>query len=503
MFDVKMPEKELQGKELEDFFKNRITELQEEYIKFLSQFEASDLFKKWCEFIKHIDELYNINSLTTPEEDRLITNCSMDICNAPGFKEVVEVVGKRYGIEVQGRFITSSLMLSSLNTSYALHGQYWNYCRTLGEAIDRCQAMRRYYITMLLLIPQYATGNKKLEFIDLLNYFQPMIDMCLVNMRTAYNALMVNECIEDFKATRCQIGLKFNYDFDHLGDEHLEPVRMSHVDVLNHLSTDDKVKLHGGVHELYGYEELEDGIALTSAVYGKYDLDRMAEFQEMSDLAKDLKMFLRDNYAFVLPEEDFVKLQEKYSRLNLCSDSNDFEEMLNDRPAFFKFEDIYYSTVLLYQRFMVNEEYRLLNKKKRFQIVSGFVFEKNVKQVLREFGYDVKRIKRINHKEFDVICVKDGCIYNFQCKNNEIGVSEQGNSWFKKSVSTIKRLNKTYEIALAKEDGREELLKHELGLDIVRSYLVSRYPVITRNARIINYDRLREWLFKREFGIEG
>ena len=497
-----MPYKELQGRELESFFKNRIVEFQEEYVKFLSQFEANDLFHKWREFIRHIDELYNIGSLTTPEEDSLITNCSIDICNDPSFKEVVEVVGKRYGVKVQERFITSSLMLSSLNMSYALHGQYWNCCQTLGDAIDRCQAMRRYYVTMLMLIPQYAKGNKKVEFIDLLNFFQPMIDMCLVNMRTAYNALMVNECIEDFKATPCQIGLKFNYDFNHLGGEHLEPVRMSHVDVLNHIAAEENAKLHRGVHQLYGFEELEDGIALTSAVYGKYDLDRMAEYQEMTGLTKDLKLFLRDDYAFVIPEDEFMKLQEKYSHLNLCCNSSDFEEMLNSCPAFFKFEHTYYSTVLLYQRFMVNEEYRLLNKKKRFQIVSGFVFEKNVKQVLREFDYEIKDIKRINHKEFDVICAKEGCIYNFQCKNNEICVAEQGSSWLKKSVSTIKRLNKTYEIALAKEDGREELLKQKLGMDTVESYLVSRYPVITRNARVINYERLREWLFKREFGID-
>jgi hypothetical protein len=35
-------------------------------------------------------------------------------------------------------------------------------------------------------------------------------------------------------------------------------------------------------------------------------------------------------------------------------------------------------------------------------------------------GFDVPDIKRINRKEFDVIAVKNGVIFNLQCKNNWI-----------------------------------------------------------------------------------
>ena len=52
---------------------------------------------------------------------------------------------------------------------------------------------------------------------------------------------------------------------------------------------------------------------------------------------------------------------------------------------------------------------------------TGYLFEDKVSNLLEQYGYRrVTGVKRINHKEFDVICQKDGIIYNFQCKNNFI-----------------------------------------------------------------------------------
>ncbi len=494
--------KVLEGKELDEFFEGQIVSLKDEFLKFVSQFDATDLFHKWREFIRHIDELCNITSLTTLEEDNLLMKCSINILNDPNFGKTLEIVGRRYGIGVQQRFLKSCQMLSALNIAYAINGQHWNCCRTLGEAFARCQAMRLYYVTMLLFIPQYCKGDRKVPFRDVLNVFQPMIDKCLVNIRTSYNALLVNKSIDDFKATPHTFGLSFNFDFNHLEEEYLEPIRMSIVDVMIHKQPSlGYYKAHRGVHELYGYEELEDGIYLTSSAFDPFGINDMSEYQEMVGLAHDLKLFLRDDYDFIVPENDFHQLRQKYPHLNLWCDSDDFDEMLNSRPAFIKFENMFYSTVLLYQRYMVNEEMCLLNNKRRFQIVSGFVFEKEVKHVLGEFDFEIKNIKRINHKEFDVVCIKDDCIYNFQCKNNEVSISQQGNDWFKKTCDKIRTLNKTYETALKKEDDREYLLKDKLKLDEIKNFVICRYPIITRNLRIINFNNLRVWLLKHEMGL--
>ena len=493
----------LEGKELEGFFKGQIAHLKEEFLAFLSQFDAEDLFHKWREFIRHIDELYNITSLTSDDEDDMILSCSIDICWAPCYKKVLDVVGNVYGLDVQRRFNTSCLMLSSLNISYAISGQSRNCCRTLGEAFARCQSMRLYYVDMLMLIPCYAKGSKKVDFIDLLTVFQPMIDQCFVNIRTAYNALIVNKSINDFKASLQDGALEFNYNYNHLERDFLEPVRLSLVDVMLNMTDEEKGKLPKfGVHELCGYEELIEGIKLTAAVYNKYEINETEKFKEMVELAHKLKPYLQDDYAFIVPVDDYENLRSNCPNLILHCDSKEFDEMINSRPAFFRFEDKYYSTVLLYQRYMVNEEQRLMEKNKKFQIDSGFIFEKEIKKVLGEYGYKVTNIKRINRKEYDVVCIKDNCIYNFQCKNNNVSVSQQGKDWFKRTCDNIRRLNRYYEKALEKENKREYLLKEKLGIDSVKSYVISRYPVITRNPRIINYNQLRVWLVERESALE-
>lgn len=485
---------------MDDYFEEQIKFLKEQFVQFLSQFDASDLFHKWRELIRHIDELYNITSLTTIEEDELLLRCNINIFYEPRFGRVLEIVNKRYGIDVKNRFLQSCIMLSALNMAYAHHGQTWNCSHTLEEAFARCQAMRLYYVTMLLFIPKYCKGTKKVEFMDLLNVFQPMIDMCLINIRTAYNALLVNNCMDDFKATPQIYGLKFNYDYNHLEGEYLEPMRMTIVDVMQNMTDDEKSRLpKAGAKVLYGYEELMQGIALSSAVYEKYGINELENFKQMVGLAGDLKDYLRDNYAFIVPEGVFRELIKKYSKLDLVDKCDDFDEMLNSRSAFFEYDGYYYSTVLLYQRYMVNEEQRLLEKKKKFQIDSGFVFEKEVKKVLAEFGYIVRcDVKRINRNEFDVVCVKDDCIYNFQCKNNSVGVSLQGKDWFRWSCSAIRRLNRYYEKELSKEDSRENLLKQTIGLDNVMSFVISRFPVISNNPRVINFNGLRKFLFMME-----
>lgn len=490
----------IEGKELDAFFEEQIENLKGEFTTFLSQFDATDLFHKWREFIRHIDELYNITSLTTPEETKVLESCSLDICNDHLFGRVVEIVGNKYGKAVQCRFIKTCLMLSALNYAYSNTGQLHNCCRLLREAIDRCQKMRLYYVTMLLFIPKYAKGRKKVDYIDLLNFFQPQIDGSLVNIRTAYNALMVNKCIDDYKAELQPLGLTFNFVYDYLEADALEPVRLSIVDVLDNMTKEELGKVPCfGVHQLCGYDEMMEGVSVSSAAFDKYGLNELEEYKEMVNMAHELKAFLHDDYAFIIPQESFRLLQDKYPHLYLTCDSDNFEDMLNARPAFFQFDDMFYSSVLFYQRFMVNREQRMLEKKKKFQIDSGFVFEKKIKNMLVNFGYDVKEgTKRIKRKEFDVVCVKeDGCVYNFQCKNNYLTISQQGKDWSDYTCSAIRKLNRYYEYALQKEDKRDYLLKDKLGLNMVKSYVISRFPVITRNPRIINFNQLEAWLYKQ------
>lgn len=47
---VQLINKMLEGKELDEFFERQIVFLKDEFVTFISQFDATDLFHKWREF---------------------------------------------------------------------------------------------------------------------------------------------------------------------------------------------------------------------------------------------------------------------------------------------------------------------------------------------------------------------------------------------------------------------------------------------------------------------
>ena len=98
-------------------------------------------------------------------------------------------------------------------------------------------------------------------------------------------------------------------------------------------------------------------------------------------------------------------------------------------------------------------------------------------------------ITRINRHEFDVVTVRDGVIWNVQCKNNFVDLAsvEADARRFARYNSMLVR---SYERALTKERNREYLLKLKLCSGAIQHLLVSRFPVISDNPRIIPFSRI-------------
>ena len=96
--------------------------------------------------------------------------------------------------------------------------------------------------------------------------------------------------------------------------------------------------------------------------------------------------------------------------------------------------------------------------------------------------------------DFDVICMKEGCAYNFQCKNNYLDI----NTICPDNIGWVcrqnKRLEKYYLRALDKENFRTKLVKEHFGVDHVENYVVARFPVVSKHDRIIPYNKLEGWL---------
>jgi hypothetical protein len=138
-----------------------------------------------------------------------------------------------------------------------------------------------------------------------------------------------------------------------------------------------------------------------------------------------------------------------------------------------------------------------LDGRKRFQIRAGFIFEQAVAAELERQGFVVQDITRINRHEFDVVTLRDGVIWNVQCKNNFVDLAR-----VESDAPRFARYNRmfvrSYERALTKERNRENLLTAKLSLDKIQHLVVSRFPIVSDNPRIIPFSRIATFAAQAE-----
>jgi hypothetical protein len=169
-----------------------------------------------------------------------------------------------------------------------------------------------------------------------------------------------------------------------------------------------------------------------------------------------------------------------------------FEEAVNSFAPFIEVAGNAVTTVTLLSRFALKWATFCLNRIKRFQIRAGFSFETLVRNALADQGFSIQQVKRIQYQEFDVIALKDGVIYNVQCKNNLLDLArmEQNQKLF---LRYNRSLDRSYARALEKDEAREHLLLAQFGLSSVKHIVVSKFPLVTKNPRVMTYHRINEF----------
>lgn len=217
----------------------------------------------------------------------------------------------------------------------------------------------------------------------------------------------------------------------------------------------------------------------------------------MAAVVTSLSHRCRDDYVVAIGKPKLRTLLRKQGQ---C-DPGEMERLLVNRPSteyavntnafepFIDVGDAVVSNVNLLSRFLYAFKEIHLGSRRRFQIHAGFIFEEMVARELARTGFEITDIKRINRKEFDVVATYAGAIYNFQCKNNAIDLT-QIESDRKLFIRYNRRLVAYFLRAIAKEQRREHLLKDKLGLDTVRHFVISRFPVVTTERRIIAYNKI-------------
>ena len=500
---MKLPIGKLTGSQIDSVFEESIKYHIDSFYKTLSEYNPIHLYSSWRTITRSLEEMINI-PLELDDEDEINDFLKLNFnffnnSNISSLAKVMKILEEKFDKNVATRFQQLVIMLSAINGSYKISGVYENQHIDLNltntlNSIGYAQSRRAYYTTTLNLIPKVAKGTNIVRYIDTLNFLHYPMDSCLVNITTAYYNLLLNHSLPDFEMYSDGVIATRNFEYNHLEGFFMEPERLSLLDQMELRSdiTIPKNMLSKAYNKIFSFSEVANAMALFEGAFNKYSITDNIEFKELSSLFYDIAIYLNDDFHITINEVDFIKISSRYKSLKLYDPSTDYFDNLNVFTPFQESKGFYYSTVLLLTRLVYRTLSHSLLRNRTFQIHSGFVFEDKVLKILESKGFVSTGITRINHKEFDLVTVKNEKIYNFQCKNNLIDISKV-NFEYKKIGRLNKRLCRYYENALIKEEKREELIKTETGLNDIEHFVISRYPAITRNSRIINYTNLSNW----------
>lgn len=477
----------MRGKALEKYLKELTDELLVKLKDWLAPYDGVALGLQWKDFYKKVEEFINLFDDLDSEDEKLFSKAFVSdfFVRPESLCKSLLRIKELYGSATAERMFSLATLFSDteINTVWELYGY--------------CLSRRLHFASMLYLIPMYAKGNKQIDDDELYKELAWCIDFVAVPVTTAFNTMLQCRCLPDFEATVHLDGsLEFSDAYTQLEAGYLEPARMTECDLLE-FDKDIKKELlrRPSIHKLFSREEFEVNLYNMSVYYADYGIEENPLYQQIKKLSDDVLHYLNDDFEIVIPERDFTKIRRKYQSLELYKDMSGYFEVSASRYPFYRIGETYYSTILFFQRYIVNAINKSLERKKKFQIDSGFVFEKRVIDIVTDYGFVYhKTCKRIEHKEFDVVCVKDGCIYNFQCKNNYINVQNFNTNWIKKVARKHRSLARAYDKALDKEYNREDMLKQELDIDRIESYVITRFPVITPNPRVISFNVLPVYL---------
>jgi len=493
------------GADLEDFLLTYIDENSNSIVNKLRSLHKNSFLSSWSNAIRSAEEVINFRfeiNFSETELNSVINQFPPTPDSMNKLKPILDKVEKQLGIKSKDRLFNLLLMGMAIQQAYKLQklpyleGATVNFS-TLSGTADYCQSRRSYLTCILPLINDHSQGTEKLPKNDCFNQLLYFVDTCFVGITSAYRSLLLNECYDDFEIESNGTYVKPNYSFDPLEALFLEPQRLTLMDQLEFNSKEvEKVVLPTKPsNTIFHYQELKNCISHHKAIYKGYKIDDVIEFKELENLVSLLEKYCIDNYHIKLTDKEWKGLGiDKYKiNMNLIHQKGNVLEAINGIEPFIKADSFYYSTVNKLTRYISITLYNRLIKKRRFQIKSGFIFEDKAMDVLASQGFKDTKITRIDHKEFDLITIKNGKVYNFQCKNNLIDISSVSLE-YKKIGRYNRRLIRYYEKALIKEENREHLISKKTGINDIEHYVISRFPVITKNKRIINFNSLQDWL---------
>ena len=466
----------------------------------LAPYEPRSATYMWFDTLRSIEECINLITVDWKDEDFEKDLISLQLVQSQlvfaRLARVLQRVKARFGETFHNRFSNLLIQGMSIGIAFASHG-FMDVAagfRTVGTMIGYFQSRRRHFVGLLHILPTACRGQQVVGPIDTLNIFLPIIELSAVQMMGAQNALLV-------KLARSRLGLAEmqSSEIAMLDNLYLEPERARITDVPLTEKGLEILNSREGIdpNRLFSAAELRNDVLSIEAIYSEFNLAE-TEFAAAAALVRRFSTdFVDRDFWVVIHPTDFSALTNelgisKALRSALVHTARGYMACLSTYAPFILIDGVYRSTVTLLSRFLYHWRAQALDRKKLFQIRAGFIFEKAVAKEVARQGFIVQGITRINRQEFDVVTVRDDVIWNIQCKNNFVNLAlvDTDAHRFARYNALLVR---AYERALTKEEDREHLLKSRLSLEMVQHIVVSRFPIVSDNLRMIPFSRIERF----------
>lgn len=462
----------------------------------LAPFEPRSTFEVWFSTFRGIEELINLPGELRGEpllheiEWLPLLDMGGVVRALPSIKAGLE---SRFSRLVAQRLVHTLIQLHAIATSFATHHlPAAREMATVGSAIGYLQSRRRHLLALLHTIPGVCLGTQRLHELDGLNQFLYLIETAGMGTTSMHHNLMLAQVYPDFTLEVDDVGILASHSFNGLDSLFLEPERtaiteMADVDF-------SAVKLVSVNRRLiFSKAELENNLALIAAAYAEFNLHETS-YDQLAAFIRNLLPLVVDEYFVRLTVRRFDELCSEQKlpdilKSALVAEGTDYVDNTGTYAPFMRSGGDLVTSITLLSRFANHWKNVCLNRVRRYQIRSGFIFEKSVQAALRAQGFDITEIKRVGRAEFDVVATLDGVIYNVQCKNNLVDLNRI-EADPRRFVRYNRFLDLAYWKALEKERAREQTLLGELRLNAIKHFVVSRYPVATQNPCVLAFGEI-------------
>lgn len=453
----------------------------------LAELDRSHTLGQLQALMRAVEEL--INLATLPDHQARL-GPALDLSLDDHAPKLLLALRSQYDPGVAGRFEALlprlPLLRANLRLYHATNQDELNELRSARDLANYFKARRRHLNTLFYTVSAISIGKLRATDDDIGRLTFTIIDTTLIMLVSGQRKLALADLYADYRCQVVEGGLMEVADhWQELLDENcLEAERLSINELDQTLSPGYSIDRR----KLISAPELRHLLLVIQEGYSEFELAQRG-FTDLIFCLGELTAFTRDDYFVQVPEDAFDLITARYRHAPWLSElvyqHDPIHPFLGSHSAFVRDEGLCRSDLFLLLRFAYRVRARLLERYKRYQIRSGFLFEDQLKPKLSALGFTILPIKRVQGKEFDVVATKNGVIHNFQCKNAFLDF-ELMETNLVQFVRNNKRLVRYFERALGKEEAREHLLVSTVGLASIEHYVITRFPVFTDNKRIIS-----------------